>query len=58
LAHWLFANHLFHQEYKYKYKGKLLFLELFVESISASLLRKAHFVSNLGGFLVTLPSLA
>ncbi len=29
-----------------------------MDSIFASYLRKAHFVSNLGGFLVTVPSLA
>jgi hypothetical protein len=36
----------------------LLILELFLDSISAFWLRKAHFVSNLDDFLVTLPSLA
>ncbi len=40
-----------------RYEGKLLILKLFLDSIFASKLRKAHFVSNLGGFLVTVPSL-
>ncbi len=41
-----------------RFEGKLLILGLFLDSILASQLRKAHFVSNLGGFLVTVPSLA
>jgi hypothetical protein len=47
---------LFHLEYRYE--GKLLILQQILDSISASYLRKAHFVSNMGGFLVTQPSLA
>ncbi len=46
---------LFHLECRYE--GKLLILGLLLDSIFASYLRKAHFVSNLGGFLVTVPSL-
>jgi hypothetical protein len=47
---------LFHLEYRYE--GKLLILQQILDSISASYLRKAHFVSNMGGFLITQPSLA
>ncbi len=46
---------LFHLECRYE--GKLLILGLYLDSIFASQLRKVHFVSNLGGFLVTVPSL-
>ncbi len=46
---------LFHPECRYE--GKLLFWGLCFDSIFASQLRKAHFVFDLGGFLVTVPSL-
>jgi hypothetical protein len=41
-----------------RYEGKLLILGLFLDKCFASYLRKAHFISNLGGFLVTVPILA
>jgi hypothetical protein len=49
---------LFYFHLDCRYKKKLLILGLFLDSIFASYLRKAHFVSNLGGFLVTVPSWA
>jgi hypothetical protein len=56
LVNWLFANHPFLP--KKRHEGKLLILELILESISAFQFRKTHYVSNVGSFLVTLPSLA
>jgi hypothetical protein len=56
LVNWLFANHPFSP--KKRHEGKLLILEMLLESISAFQLRKSHFDSNLGIFLVILLSSA
>jgi hypothetical protein len=56
LVNWLFANHPFLP--KKKTRREIANFDLILESISAFQLRKTHFVSNLGSFLVTLPSFA
>jgi hypothetical protein len=57
LVKWLYANHPFLSKKK-RHEGKLLILELLLESISAFQFSKTHLVSNMGSFQVTLPSLA
>ncbi len=57
LVNWLFTNHPFLPK-KNKHEGKLLILELLLESISAFQFSQTHLVSDLGNFQVILLSLA